>query len=118
MTIIITILIMIMIGGLLLVRREFNQFRLAKALAHAEVDTDTRLNKIRQDYWSKTDHISYTLITRWADGEMENNFLERKLAGEWKFHVQNCPECQEIIKFCRIERDKKTAKEHEKELQN
>jgi len=107
----------IITGGVLLFRKLKKQ-QTKKILAKTDGDAIVRIDKFKNEYWAGKPHISYREVSEWADGKLDGDFVDRKLAGEWRRHVEACNECREIIAFCREERYKKTIKELQEGLQN
>lgn len=108
------------INGIFILR-ELKKRQFAKALSKIDHSALICLEKLKNEhhqYWANQTHISYKQINEWIDGQLDGEFLDLQLASKWQMHVRACPSCQDIIEFCRAERNKKLMEKSTKELKN
>lgn len=107
-----------LIVGVVLILFQFKSQQKTRIMSRAEDDAITRLKQIRQKADDIGNHISLVMLNQWAEGKLDVEFLDYQVAGEWKQHLACCPECREMIEFCREERNQKAMKKLNKELKN
>lgn len=104
-------MVVLMIVGVVLILFQFKSQQKTRIMSGAEDDAIILLKRIRPKTADKENHISRVMLKDWTEGKLGVEFLDCQVAGEWKQHLAGCPECREMIEFCRGERNKKTIKE-------
>ncbi len=109
---------LIMIVVLILMLLQFKIKQKTRIISRVEDEAIARLKQLRQKAGDQGNHISLVLLNQWTEGELNDEFLDHRVAGEWKQHLACCPECREMVEFCRGERKQKAMKKLDKELKN
>lgn len=112
------IILMIIFGGLLILRQLKNQQR-AQAMSRAENEGIVKLKQTGQTFpKNKGTHIPLALLKDWTEDKLNGGVHNPNLTRGWKYHLAHCLECREMFEFCREEYITKIRKESLNELKN